>query len=428
MKDRLMHNFGLKLMSVFFAAILWLTITNVDDPAVTRTFREIPVEILNDDILISRGYSYSIESGETVDVRVKGKQSIVDTLSVSDFRASANFNSLSKSKMYMAAIDVSCLSPRAEELNITPLTENMAIKREEQETKAFTLQIKQNGSLKEGYYCYGTKVGANLIQATGSVTQIDAVKELVAYIDVDGKNASFTQTCDVVAYDMSGEKIDMKKITFTQDKVDVNVMICPTKTVSLQVITTGEPDVDYYAGIPVYAPETVLIAAEEIKLARISNIIVQCSVSGASEDISRKINLQEYIDSIYGVGNYYVPDNISVGTVVPIIPKEVRKLELTQDDVEIRNLALGLECTLHAMWNLTATVTGPSEMIETIEPADLKLYLDLKDCTVGTYSRPVLSDYQGDLKVDISSVMIKISPMAANRADDEGSEASENEK
>lgn len=56
MKNRILHNLGLKIGSIIVALLLWLTITNIDDPTVTQTFKNIPVQILHDEVISSRGY------------------------------------------------------------------------------------------------------------------------------------------------------------------------------------------------------------------------------------------------------------------------------------------------------------------------------------------------------------------------------------
>ena len=106
MKDLISKNIGLKLLSVLLALLLWLIVMNVEDPAVTRTIYDIPVQIVNDDVITSRGYRYAVESGEKVDIRVKGRRSVVDGLSADDFVATADFNSVSSMKM--VPIEVRC--------------------------------------------------------------------------------------------------------------------------------------------------------------------------------------------------------------------------------------------------------------------------------------------------------------------------------
>ena len=143
MKERLTHNLGLKILSIVLAAFTWFLIMNVADPVVTSTFSNIPVQIEHEEVLTNRGYQYTIESGDKVDIKVKGKRSIVDSLTENDFKATADFNSLTA--LFMASITVECTSEHASEVVISIRNETMAVKLEDQEIKSFNVRIILNG-------------------------------------------------------------------------------------------------------------------------------------------------------------------------------------------------------------------------------------------------------------------------------------------
>ena len=69
MKEKLTRNIGLKILSIVLAAILWLVITNIDDPIKTKNFYNVPVEILNEDAIASLNQVYDIKEGETIDLQ-----------------------------------------------------------------------------------------------------------------------------------------------------------------------------------------------------------------------------------------------------------------------------------------------------------------------------------------------------------------------
>ena len=80
MKERLTNNLGLKFIAVFFTIVLWLVVMNVEDPIDTRTFKGISVGIRNDDIITSKGKTYSVVGEQSVEVTVKAKKSILSDL------------------------------------------------------------------------------------------------------------------------------------------------------------------------------------------------------------------------------------------------------------------------------------------------------------------------------------------------------------
>ena len=61
MKDVVLHNIGIKVLSLIGALFVWLIIINIDDPYKTKVF-QVPVETINESALQSRFYRYSCNS------------------------------------------------------------------------------------------------------------------------------------------------------------------------------------------------------------------------------------------------------------------------------------------------------------------------------------------------------------------------------
>lgn len=95
MKSKWMNNLGLKVISLVVAFILWLVIINTTDPIITKKFTDIPVQIINENVITSLNQVYEVEDGDMVDVIVKGKRSFVEELTNDDFSASADLSKLS---------------------------------------------------------------------------------------------------------------------------------------------------------------------------------------------------------------------------------------------------------------------------------------------------------------------------------------------
>ncbi len=410
MKKKLTHNLGMKILSVVLAAFAWLMIMNAADPVVSGSFNGIPVRVKNDEVITSRGYQYSIESGEKVDIRVRGKRSVVDHLTEADFVATADFNSLNS--LYMVAISVDCLSEHSSDLAITLRTENMAVKLEDQETLPFGIKVVQVAEVKEGYYCYENKPESSLVQVTGSKTQMAKVKEIVAVVDVEGESASFSANCDLVAYDDKGEEIDLQKLVFSQDSVDVSVGICPAKEVEIEVVTKNKPANGYFVEKIEYAPKTVLIAAEESLLKTIDSIEIPCDVFKAYSNVEARVNLQEFLDNTMGAGVYVVDSNTVVAIVATIAEMSEKRIEISVDKIEVRNLREGLLCNVYSIWNSNILVKGPRAELEKLTVDDLKPYIDMTGYGTGTFSKELMYTLESDLLIEKGTVQVYISEIA----------------
>ena len=75
-KSIYLKNLGIKIVSVLLAMIIWMIIINIDDPYKTRTF-SVNVETINESALQSVNKVYEVIDGNTANVKVRGKKSVV---------------------------------------------------------------------------------------------------------------------------------------------------------------------------------------------------------------------------------------------------------------------------------------------------------------------------------------------------------------
>ena len=55
MRERLTYNFGLKILSLALAVLVWLVVLSIEDPVYTREFSDISVTEINGDQITEAG-------------------------------------------------------------------------------------------------------------------------------------------------------------------------------------------------------------------------------------------------------------------------------------------------------------------------------------------------------------------------------------
>ena len=92
--QKITHNFGLKLLAILFAIVLWIVVVNIDDPTQTLSYTT-SVNLENTSYLTSMDKYYEVLEGtNTVTFRVTAKRSVHDKLNGSDFSAAANMGKI----------------------------------------------------------------------------------------------------------------------------------------------------------------------------------------------------------------------------------------------------------------------------------------------------------------------------------------------
>ena len=91
-----MNNLSLKILAFLAAVIMWFLVVNIDDPVTDQTFSDIPVTVINDNIVTDANRTYQIVDGtQEVDVTVTAKRSELSRISADDIQAVADMKELS---------------------------------------------------------------------------------------------------------------------------------------------------------------------------------------------------------------------------------------------------------------------------------------------------------------------------------------------
>lgn len=89
------NNFGLKILAVIASCGLWVVVDNINDPLDSETFYNVPVDIINADLVTNEGKVYDVLDGtDVVNVTVRGKKSLLSYVAKEDIRAVADMSEL----------------------------------------------------------------------------------------------------------------------------------------------------------------------------------------------------------------------------------------------------------------------------------------------------------------------------------------------
>ena len=93
MKEKQNKRWGLLLISFLCAFLVWLGVVNVADPVMTDTV-EVPVEIINSDVLTKNNLTYAVVGKSTTTVQYEVKTTNAYRIRSSDFRAYADMTDM----------------------------------------------------------------------------------------------------------------------------------------------------------------------------------------------------------------------------------------------------------------------------------------------------------------------------------------------
>ncbi len=164
MRKRIESDLLLKILSVVFAFLLWMFVINTDNPVIKKTFSDVPVDMLNEQVLDELNQTYKIESGDTVSFTVKGKKDIVDRLTKSDFRATADVSSMSD--VHAIPIKVEALRYKSQ-LDVDTGNATIKVVLEDVKSDQIPVVMEVKGKPASGYTVSTQTATPNLISISG---------------------------------------------------------------------------------------------------------------------------------------------------------------------------------------------------------------------------------------------------------------------
>lgn len=407
MKNKIVNNFTLKLLSVVCAFILWIVVMNISDYTVTVKFDDIPVEQLNGDILDEYEQVYDVAKGDTVDIIVRGRRSIVSKLTVSSFTATADLSNLSitnTTQIFVSPKDKSI----EDEITITCIDNMMTLNLEDKVTDQFPIKINTTGTPKEGFAVAETSATPNIITIEGPKSKVDKITEVIVSVDVNGKGSSFEYTGDIILYDAYGEPIINDKIKMSQEVVNGNINIYPVKKVDINVNVRGTPGEGYGIKEVIYQPQTVLVAGLEEDLDRIDEIVINdISVSGLTEDLETAVDIKDYLPKGILIGQTDAQVVVTV-SIEKLVDKNF-KPEIKEITLEGKKNGYIYEITLSEDFEIIAL--GFYDSVSEVDISKIKPKINCSEFSLGNNNNVTLalSEIDGIKYEIIGSITVKVS-------------------
>lgn len=427
-KYKLTTNLGLKIMALVFSAFLWLIVVNVDNPVGSRTFTDIPVTIVNDDIITSSGEVYQIVGESTISVTVYANREVRQELSSDDIVAIADVSEMDTStNLIPITVTIPQYTDRYESAVAVP--RNLRIQREKSGRKVLALTADTNGTVpRDGYTLGDLTIHPDNVTITGPESALEQIDRAVARVDVSGISKDEERPADLILYDANGNELSQTQLenNLGEDGLTVSIEVLEEKTVPVEFGVSGTPADGYrYTGCT-SEPETIRICGRSDDIEDVESIQVPASVidiSGARESVEMTVDITSYLPD----GISLVDENSGQIKVTAKVEEEgTRSIDLLVSSIKINNLADNLRVSYEPDAEITLRFRGDESALEVLDISNA-VSVDLSDYTdPGTYDIPVSVNIPEGIEM-ISDVTVRLTLEDDSEEVPEGSQnASEN--
>ena len=414
MKNKLTANISLKIVSLLFAFLIWLVVNNINDPIIERYYMNIPVKLLNTELITDSGQVYEILEDTTVIDRVTvwAPRSVFSSLSAGNIVATADVNELSSLDTIRINLTTNLNVNDIEKIEGSIDTVKLHI--ENLRTKSLALKATVSGSVEEGYLLGEITPDQNLVRVSGPESIISQVSKAVADVPVTGFTSDIADNAEIKLYDSGDNLIQDSRITQNIKSVGVKVSLYRTMEVPIYFRTTGTPAAGYKVlGEIEGSIDKVMIAGKESALKNINSIEVsgeKLDISGLREDFVTEISLRDYLPE-----NVFLADSSQnkVEVTAHIQSQITRNLVVRGDSVDVVNVPEGYRATIEELEeNIDIGVQGFAADVSGIRGADLKGRVDiLKWMADEDMAEPIEGYYQVEVDFGLPDEVEVIRPL-----------------
>lgn len=407
------NNLGLKLFSIAFAIILWLLVTNYNDPSTSIQISNVPVTFINAETLEDQGETYIVEDGtDTIPVvSITAKRSIVDSLSADNVVAEADLSKISDDGTVRIQLSTNKYADSIS--SITGSINEVKVSVEKEESKSLPITAKTSGSPAQGYTVGTVTTSQNQVKITGAASIVDTVETAETTVDVSGYSSAISTKASLDLYDSDGNVVDQTNLTLNIDSVNVAVEILPTKTVSITAQTQGDPADGYILENISIDPDEVVIAGRNSILKGTESIVIpaeEVDITDARKDVTAKVDLTDYLPDGIILANSDSDSDINVTVTAHITRGEEKTVDFETGDISLTNVPDGYTAEVTGTSQdsgdsededtLSLTVEGTTSMLTSVTSSTIAPTIDVSALTENTNADT--GDLSGDYDAQVT--------------------------
>lgn len=391
----------LLITAIILAIAVWVMAVTSSDPSVERVYpTAVPVEIVgqSSDLVITS------EVPENISLILRAPTSIWTSLTSQKVlvRAIMDLSGLGEGEhtvpvqiqIGIRPVEIRSYAPRSASVQLQTL-----------ETRTFDIRVINQGSVAVGFQSNPAEMSETSVLVSGAKSFVGMVSEVRAVVKLTDAKTDINQTITLQAVDANGSVV--KDVSLSPDKITITQKVVERggyRNVVVKVVTNGQPAPGFrLSSIPVYPPTVTVFSSDPALIDALPGFIETNPI-----DLSKKTDSFEEEIGLNLPDGIQVIDDPSVLVRVEITPI-ISSLSIADVLVEASGLITSLEAIILPD-KVDIIVSGPLNILETLDVTTLRVLLDLSEYEAGTYTlEPDYSLNIPDVKIEsISPTTFKV--------------------
>jgi YbbR domain-containing protein len=283
LKNWLLKNIDIKLLSLLLAFVLWLYVANGENPIIEK-FIDVSLKASNlNESLVVNNIPKSISIG------IKGQKNTIDNISPYQIEGIIDFSNIEKPGIYN--LKVKTIAPKGIEIiRIIP----SEIRAEVGKVLTQEVEVKYSliGTPEKGYSLTDEpRFIPSKVKLIGAQSILENVKQVICSIDISGIKENLNKKIKVKAIDANGEEIKGVKIEpgIVEASISLNKGY-PEKLLEVKPRIIGKPAPGYYISQILVEPDKIKIFGNYYKISNLDFLeTIPIDVNGITKTLSVKV-------------------------------------------------------------------------------------------------------------------------------------------
>lgn len=398
MKHKWTSNLSLKFLSLFVAFLIWLLVANVNNPTRAQLYRDVKIDIINEDSVTEIDKVLDIVSEDTVTIKVTAPKYVRETLTKDSFTVIADMENLSA--MNTVPLTVTCSNPSVSWANMEIVPSTLKVELEQKKQSEFAVGIELVGVQEEGYSIGRTEiVQGKSVQIAGPESIINRIGQVTASINISQINSDQRLTGKLEVRDKNGDPVSLNRlqimdasgVLISDNKVMVDVSLWEERSIPIGVEVSGTPADGYRLTKVAAVPDSVKLAGTEQAFETLGDTLTltdMVSVEGVSESFTEPVDLTETIADLPELKLVEEADPV-VNVSVQVEKTGDHTLSIPLSSLEVLNRPDSMVLTFSPADQIQVTLHSDDEGAA-VGLSDIRASIDLSVCAKeGTYEIPV---------------------------------------
>ena len=300
------ENLLLKLLGLFLGFLLWLVLSNAQDPVITRS---LSVSINYDESWLDANNYKAISKPSSVIITYEVRKSNASKVRTDDFTASVDLsnylggqiNPAPEATTFIVDIEKRGAAtyiedwdyPKAQGRYVDVVVDTI-------KSEYYDVEIVTQGEMPDGYEVNTLYATPQRVVVTGPTSYFSTVASVKATVDMTQiVDENSTVQAPLHICDGNNRVITNSGLVLGVDSVSVAVGLRSSKTVAISVDSySGEAAEGYACSSFNYAPKEVKVVGSKAALAKISTIQIskkEMDITGATENMEFVVPIEDYL-------------------------------------------------------------------------------------------------------------------------------------